>query len=392
MRTSADNLMDTYKRWPIEIESGRGAIVFDKAGRPYIDLVGGIAVSSVGHCHPAVVAGIAEQAARLIHVSNLYVTGPQVALARRLAELTGGKQAFFCNSGAEAIECALKLVRKWGSPKGRTRVIAAGGAFHGRTFGALAATGQPSKQEPFAPMLGGIEHVPFGDARALEETMGPDVAAVLLEPIQGEAGVVVPPPGYLTAARSLCDRWGSLLVLDEIQTGLGRTGHWFACEHERVTPDVLCLAKALAGGLPMGACLASPHVAAAFVPGDHATTFGGGPVQSAAALATLGVIEDEGLVARAAGLGDHVRTRLSAAFGEEHVRGRGLLIGIDLRAPVARSVAAAALDAGVLVNDCTPSVVRLAPPLVIGDGELDDALTALEKAWADIRPRSGTAS
>lgn len=377
-------LMDTYKRWPVEIERGRGAIVFDTRGRSYIDLVGGIAVTTVGHCHPAVVQAIAEQAGRLVHVSNLYATRPQIDLAARLAAVTGGKRAFFCNSGAEAIECALKLARKWGRARGRARIVAADGAFHGRTFGALAATGQPSKQEPFAPMLEGIDHIPFGDSAALDAAVGDDVAAVLLEPIQGEAGVIVPPAGYLAEARSICDRRGALLVLDEIQTGLGRTGYWLACEHEGVVPDVVCLAKALAGGLPMGACLASPDVAETFSPGDHATTFGGGPVQSAAALATLDVLEREGLLRRAGELGRRAGERLSAVFGEKNVRGRGLLIGVDLGRPLARAVAAAALDAGVLVNDCTPDVIRLAPPLVIADDELDDALTVLEKAWSDV--------
>jgi acetylornithine aminotransferase len=209
----------------------------------------------------------------------------------------------------------------------------------------------------------------------------------LLEPIQGEAGVVVPPPGYLAAARAICDERGALLVLDEIQTGLGRTGYWLACEHDGVAPDVVCLAKALAGGLPMGACLATPEVAATFVPGDHATTFGGGPVQSAAALATLDVLENEGLLDRSTSLGRHAASRLGRIFGEEYVRGRGLLIGVDLGEPLARAVAAAALDAGVLVNDCTPAVVRLAPPLVIEEAELDDALTVLEKVWADVSAR-----
>jgi acetylornithine aminotransferase len=269
-------------------------------------------------------------------------------------------------------------------------VVAAHGGFHGRTFGALAATGQPAKQEPFAPMLDGIDHVPFGDASALEAAVDDRVAAALLEPIQGEAGIVVPPPGYLAEARAICDRRGALLILDEIQTGLGRTGYWLAAEHDGVVADVVCLAKALAGGLPMGACLASPEVAGVFSPGDHATTFGGGPVQSAAALATIGVIENERLLARATSLGKRASDRLAGIFGAESVRGRGLLIGIDLRRPLACSVAAAALDAGVLVNDCTAEVVRLAPPLVIREAELDDALTVLEKVWADLSQTEGS--
>ena len=380
----ADFMMDTYKRWPVQIESGAGAIVYDDAGRHYVDLIGGIAVASVGHCHPTVVAAIAEQAALLIHVSNLYATAPQRALAARLADLTGGQLSFFCNSGAEAIECALKLARKWGGPRGKTRVIAADGGFHGRTFGALAATGQPAKQAPFAPMLEGFDHVPFGDVDALQAALDVDVAAVLLEPIQGEAGVIVPPEDYLPRVRALCDHWGALLIIDEIQTGLGRTGRWFGHEHYAVHADVVCLAKALAGGLPMGACLADPEVAASFSPGDHATTFGGGPVQSAAALATLNVIEEEGLVVRAHDLVALAREQLGETFGPAAVRGKGLLIGVDLGEPASRAVAAAALDEGVLVNDCTPNVLRIAPPLVIGEGELRDALSVLDKVWSAI--------
>jgi acetylornithine/N-succinyldiaminopimelate aminotransferase len=386
MTTAGGLMMETYRRWPIEISSGRGAIVLDSDGKPYIDLVGGIAVASVGHCHPKVVAAISEQAGRLVHVSNLYATEPQRVLAQRLAGLTDGNLSFFCNSGAEAIECALKLARKWGRARspGRTRVVAAAGGFHGRTFGALAATGQPAKQAPFAPMLDGFTHVPFGDAGALEEAVTDEVAAVLLEPIQGEAGVVVPPDDYLARARGLCDDAGALLVIDEIQTGLGRTGRWFGHQHFGILPDVICLAKALAGGLPMGACVARPEVAEAFSIGDHATTFGGGPVQSAAAIATLDVIVEEGLVERAATLGARAIARLVAVFGPGKVRGKGLLIGIDVGGEAARALAAACLDAGVLVNDCTPSVLRLAPPFVIGEGELDDALTVLEKAWIEI--------
>ena len=270
-------LMNTYARMPVRFVSGRGARLTDDAGRSYIDFLAGIAVASVGHAHPLVAAAIAEQAAALIHVSNFFSTIPQERFATELAELTGGMHSFFCNSGAESIEAALKLARKHGRARGRdaTRIVCADGGFHGRTFGALSATGQPSKQAPFEPLVGGFVHVPYGDAAALEEVMGDDVAAVLLEPIQGEAGVIIPPPGYLAAARKLCDETGALLILDEVQTGLGRTGAWFAWEHEGVSPDVMCLAKALAGGLPMGACLATPE-ASAFVPGDHATTFGGG--------------------------------------------------------------------------------------------------------------------
>lgn len=385
---STDCMMPTYKRWPIELTHGRGVRLFDRDGRSYIDMFAGIAVASVGHSHPAVVAAISSQAARLIHVSNLYRTGGQVELARRLSELTSGKLSFFTNSGAESIECALKLARKWASsshgPK-RTRVIAAEGGFHGRTFGALAATGQPAKQEPFAPMLPGFTHVPYGSIDALGEAIGDDVAAVLLEPIQGEAGVIVPPDGYLTAARSLCDEWGALLIVDEVQTGLGRTGTWFGYDHDGITPDIVCLAKALAAGLPMGACLASPDIAAAFSLGDHATTFGGGPVQSEAACAVLDVVTSEGLVEHAGKAGARLMDGLRGIFdGGSTVRGRGLLIGVELERPIARQTTERALQEGILINDPTPNVLRLAPPLVITHDEIDDALDILEEVWREV--------
>ena len=382
--SAPDALMDTYRRWPVSFVEGRGARLTDTNGKTYIDLLAGIAVASVGHCHPTVTAAIADQAARLVHVSNVYENPLSLALAVRLAELTGGMQAFFANSGAEAIECALKLARKYAGGE-RTRVVAAEGGFHGRTFGALSATGQPAKQAPFQPLLPGFVHVPYDDVDAIEkELLAGDVAAVVLEPVQGEAGVVVPAPGYLASVRELCDRHGALLILDEVQTGLGRTGAWFAFEHAGVTPDILCLAKALAGGLPMGACLARPDVAAAFLPGDHATTFGGGPVQSAAALAVLQVIEEEDLVARATELGDRLRNGLRPLFGEANVRGLGALLAIHLDAPVARELAAAALDKGVLVNDIGDDLIRLSPPLVISDPDIDRAVELLGEAWDEV--------
>lgn len=380
--------MDTYRRWAVELTSGSGATLVDAQGRSYLDLVAGIAVASVGHAHPKVSAAIAEQAGRLVHVSNLYRTRPQEELAQKLADLSGGMRAFFCNSGAEAIECALKLVRKWGSTsKGpdATRVIAAEGSFHGRTFGALAATGQPEKQMAFRPMLEGFTHVPFGDGAALAAAMEEDVAAVLLEPIQGEAGVLVPPEGYLQTARALCDEYHSLLVLDEIQTGLGRTGRWFAHEHYGVASDVLCVAKALAAGLPMGACLAVPEVAATFGQGDHASTFGGGPVQSAAALATLDVIETEELLSRAVEAGKRLTDGLGAIFGGRgEIRGLGLLLAVELDEPSARDFVGRALERGVLVNNATESVLRFTPPLVITDQEIDRALGIIAETWDEI--------
>ena len=382
--TQTDHIIPTYRRWPIEIASGSGCTVVDTTGRSYLDMTAGIAVAAIGHAHPVVAAAIGEQAARLVHVSNLYTTRPQSELSDRLASLTGGMLSFFSNSGAEAVECALKLARKRGGPS-RTRVVATEGGFHGRTFGALSATGQPKKKEAFEPLVPGFTHVAYADVDALEAAMGSDVAAVVLEPIQGEAGVVVPAPGYLAAARELCDRHGSLLVLDEIQTGLGRTGRWFAHQHTDVTPDVMCLAKALAGGLPMGACLATPDAASAFEIGDHATTFGGGPVQAAAALATLDVIENEGLVDNARVMGTALMDALDGVFGaRSQVRGKGLLIGIELDRPLAREIAARCLEHGLLVNDATPSVVRLTPPLVVTANEIDHAMTILEEVWDEV--------
>lgn len=375
-------IMNTYKRWPVEFVSGRGAALIDRDGRSYTDLVAGIAVASIGHAHPAIAAAVSDQMTRLVHVSNLYATSPQNELATRLADLTGGMHSFFCNSGAEAIECALKLARRWAGRNrgpGANTIVAAEGSFHGRTFGALSVTGQPAKRAAFEPVVGNIDHVAFGDTAALRAALGDHVAAVLLEPIQGEAGVVVPPEGYLKEVRAACDDAGVLLMFDEIQTGLGRTGSWFAHQHDDVRPDVMTLAKALGGGLPIGACLAQPEVAAAFEPGDHASTFGGGPVQCRAALATLDVIEAEDLVARSERLGARTMARLSDKLaGRAVVRGRGLMIGVEFPDAVARQIAADALAAGVLVNDATPHVVRLVPPLVISDDELDDALTRLE--------------
>jgi acetylornithine aminotransferase len=374
--------METYRRWPVRFVEGQGCTLTDADGRTYLDLVAGLAVTSVGHCHPHVTDAIARQAGRLVHVSNLYETEPAAALAERLADLSGGMQSSFCNSGAEAVECALKLARRHG---GRRRgIVAADDGFHGRTMGALAATGQPAKRAPFEPLIGAVGHVPYGDLDALAAALTPDVAAVILEPIQGEAGVVVPPDGYLAEVRAACDAAGALLVLDEVQTGVGRTGSWFAYEHDGVTPDVVCLAKGLAGGLPIGACLARPAVAAAFAPGDHGSTFGGGPVQAAAALAVIEVIEEEGLLRRAQVAGDRLRQGLRRIFPEAEVRGRGLLIGVALGGRVARPLAASALRRGLLVNDAAPGVLRLAPPLVVTDAEIDHALSIPEEAWDEI--------
>ncbi len=384
MTTTSAPMMDTYKRWPVEFVRGRGAVLFDAEEQPYLDLVAGIAVASVGHGHPRVASAIAEQAARLVHVSNLYETAPQRLLAQRLSELTGGMRSFFCNSGAEAIECALKLARKAAGP-GRSGIVAASGGFHGRTFGALSATGQPAKAEPFAPLVPGFAHVPFDDVAAMDAAVSRDTAAVVLEPVQGEAGVVVPHEGYLAAVRQICGRAGALLILDEVQTGIARTGGWFAYERLGVEPDILCLAKGLGGGLPIGACLAQPHVADAFAPGDHGSTFGGGPVQCAAALAVLDIVEEEGLLERASLVGEVLRTGLSAIFSSHDVRGAGALIGVSLAGPLARPIAQGCFERKVLVNDPAPDVLRLSPPLVVTEDEIERGLRTIEEVWHEVR-------
>jgi acetylornithine aminotransferase len=371
------SIMDTYRRWPVEFVSGSGTNLVAADGTEYLDLLAGIAVCSVGHAHPKVARAISDQAQKLIHVSNLYRTRPQEKLAERLFDLTGGMSSFFGNSGAEAVECALKLARRWGGPT-RSRIIAAHGSFHGRTFGALAATGQPSKRAAFEPMVPGFTHVTYGDIVELEAALNDDVAAVLLEPMQGEAGVVPPPSGYLRSVRSLCDAAGVLLILDEVQTGMGRTGTWFCYEHEAIAPDVVCLGKAIAGGLPMGVCLATADVAKAFVPGDHGSTFGGGPVQSAAALAVLDIIEEEGLLMRADRAGARFQHGLAQLDGAE-IRGRGLLLGIVLEQPIARAVAERSFERHVLVNDATEKVIRLAPPLNITDEEIERGIAILKE-------------
>ena len=378
-------VMGTYKRWPVEFVSGNGCVLTAADGREYLDLVAGLAVTSVGHAHPGVAAAIAAQAQSLVHVSNLYATGPQHELAARLGVLTGGMHSFFCNSGAEAVECALKLARKSAGPD-RHVIVAATGAFHGRTFGALSATGQPGKKEAFEPVVPGFVHVPYDDASALEKAIDESVAAVILEPIQGEAGVVVPEADYLQKVRRICDDNGVLLILDEVQTGIGRTGVMFAFERAGVSPDILCLAKGLGGGLPIGACLATPEVAAAFVPGDHATTFGGGPVQCAAALAVLDVIEQEGLVANAERVGKAITEELRGTSGVASVRGEGLLIGIVLEWDGARDVAAACLEKGFLVNDAAPNVVRLCPPLVITEDQAISGAVAVRTIIEEVGP------
>ncbi|TWJ22513.1 acetylornithine transaminase [Micromonospora endolithica] len=372
-------MMDNYGTPPLALVAGSGAVVVDDAGREYVDLVGGIAVNALGHAHPAVVAAVSKQVATLGHVSNLYVAEPPVALAELLLVLAGRPgRVFFANSGAEANETAFKLSRL----TGRSQVVAARGGFHGRTMGALALTGQPAKADPFRPLPGEVTHVGYGDVSALDAAVTDATAMVILEPIQGENGVVVPPPGYLAAARRITARHGALLVLDEVQTGVGRTGHWFAHQAEGVEPDVVTLAKGLGGGLPIGACLAFGRAADLLAPGSHGTTFGGNPVSCAAALAVVSTIASEGLLDHVKRVGERLRRGVEALGHPlvDEVRGAGLLLGVVLTAPVATLAAEALRDAGFLVNPVQPGVLRLAPPLVLTAAQADAFLAALPAA------------
>ncbi|OBH25384.1 acetylornithine aminotransferase [Mycobacterium sp. E342] len=371
-------MMNNYGTPPLALAAGDGALVTDVDGNTYLDLLGGIAVNVLGHRHPAVIEAVTHQMTTLGHTSNLYASEPGIALAEELVALLGADapaRVFFCNSGTEANEVAFKLSRL----TGRTKLVAAQGGFHGRTMGSLALTGQPSKQAPFEPLPGFVTHVPYGDADALAAAVDDATAAVFLEPIMGEGGVVVPPGGYLTAARDITARHGTLLVLDEVQTGMGRTGAFFAHQHDGVTPDVVTMAKGLGGGLPIGACLAVGPAAELMTPGLHGSTFGGNPICAAAARAVLRVIADEDLVRHAEVLGKSLRHGIESLNHPliDHVRGRGLLQGMVLAAPRAKDAENAARDAGFLVNAAVPDVVRLAPPLIVTEAQLETFVEAL---------------
>jgi len=371
-------LMNNYGTPPLALVRGAGAEVWDADGRRYLDLLAGIAVNALGHAHPAVVAAVSGQVATLGHTSNLYMSERPIELAERLLDLlgaTGAGRVLLCSSGTEAVEAAFKIARRTGRPK----MIAAAGAFHGRTMGALALTGQPAKRTPFEPMPPGVTHVPFGDVAALDAAVDSDIAAVFLEPILGEAGVIVPPEGYLQAAREITAARGALLVLDEVQTGIGRTGSWFAHQRVGITPDVVTLAKGLGGGMPIGACIGIGRAGELLEPGQHGTTFGGNPVCCAAALAVLATIEADGLLAHTEAVGKEIAAGIEAVGHPlvDHVSGAGLLIGVGLTAPASGAVASAARDAGFLVNNPGPDRLRLAPPLILGHDQAREFLTAL---------------
>jgi acetylornithine aminotransferase len=379
-RRWSDTMMGNYGTPPLTLVRGEGARVWDADGREYLDLLGGIAVNLLGHAHPAVVDAVSRQVATLGHTSNLVINPLTVELGERLLSLLGAGEGrvLMCNSGAEANETAFKIARRTGRPK----IVSTIGGFHGRTMGALALTGQPAKREPFEPMPPGVEFVPYGDAEALRADVDADTAAVVLEPIQGESGVIIPPEGYLQAAREITAEHGALLVVDEVQTGIGRTGVWFAHQRAGIVPDVVTLAKGLGGGLPLGACVGIGPAAELLGPGQHGTTFGGNPVCCAAALAVLDTIGSEGLLDRADTLGKDVAARIEGLDHPlvDHVDSAGLLIGIALTADASGPVTDAAREAGYLINGPVPGRVRLAPPAVVTDAQVDAFLTDLPHA------------
>ena len=383
----AENVMQTYGRLPVAFVRGAGTKLWDTEGAEYLDFLSGLAVTSLGHAHPDVAAAVADQAATLLHVSNLYYNDLQPHVAARLNGLLGGGgRTFFCNSGAEANECAIKLARRHGQRNGgpeRYHVVSAYGSFHGRTLTTLAATGQPQKQETFQPLPSGFRQVAFDDLDVLAAALDERVAAVMLEPVQGEGGVVPASVDYLRGVRELCDEREALLIMDEVQTGLGRTGAWFGFQHSGITPDIVTMAKALGNGVPIGACWAREAVAASFAPGDHATTFGGQPLAARAALAVLDVMERERVPERAARAGDRLTEALAKVNGVAGVRGAGLLIAVEL-APGrdAKQVADACLARGLVINAVTGSALRFAPPLLVADDEIDAAVEILAAVLA----------
>lgn len=387
MALTEEHVMKTYNRQPLALVRGAGCRVWDAEGKSYLDFVGGIAVAAVGHCHPRVVAAVQEQASQLIHTSNLFYTEPQARLAERLAALTGLDRVFFCNSGTEAVEAAIKLARRFASAvrgeEGRRTIISAMNSFHGRTLGALTATGQEKYHHGFEPLPAGFAYVPYNDSEALARAVDETVAAVILEPVQGEGGVIPATPEYLQAARQITRERGTLLIFDEVQTGLGRTGFWFACERAGIRPDILTLAKGLGGGVPIGVMVASAEAAQGFGPGNHASTFGGNPLACRAALAVLDVMEDEHLVEAAARHGDQFLGLLKGLVSKHHLkeaRGAGLMLGLDLGRPGAPDVVGLARERGLLINATGPQTLRLLPPLVATATEIAEGVRILDEA------------
>ena len=373
-------LQDNYGVPSISLVKGKGSEVYDVEGKKYLDLLGGIATNILGHAHPAIAKAVSKQVGTLGHVSNFYAHPNVVELAQKLASMTGDKSArvFFAQSGAEANEAAMKLSRR----TGKYRIVAAQGAFHGRTMGALSMTGQPSKREPFLPLIKGIKHVAYGDIKAMRRAISSKTAMVILEPIMGEAGVIVPPADYLAQVRELCTQKGALLVIDAVQTGMGRTGDWFGYEYSGITPDVITLAKGLGGGLPLGAMIALGDAAQLFVAGDHGSTFGGNPITTAAALAVIKVIEKDKIMIKVRKDQDFIMHKIALIEGVSEVRGAGLLIGIQLDKPIASKITLLMREQGVLVNAANDSTIRIAPALNISRIQLTKFCTIFEKVMA----------
>jgi predicted acetylornithine/succinylornithine family transaminase len=373
--------MNTYARYPDAIVEGHGCTLVDQKGKRYLDLLAGVAVVAVGHSNEKVAAAISKQARTVCHTSNYFWNLPAMQLADRLREISGGEyQSFFTNSGTEANECAIKLARKWGTQSGKFKIIAADRSFHGRTLAALSATGQPAKWEGFAPLMPGFTHCPLNDLAAWEAAIDRETAAILVEPIQGEGGIFPTSASFLTGLRTLCDKHDLLLIFDEIQTGCGRTGTWWAWQSYGVKPDIFTSAKGLGNGMPIGACLALPHVADAYKPGSHGSTFGGGALAASAALATLEVIETQDLLQNAERLGELVKTLLVGAPHVIEVRGRGLMLGVQLDGDLSDSVVRRLFSMGIIANAVTPSVIRLVPPLSITEEELTTGINMIRLA------------
>ena len=379
----SNSVQNNYGSPSIALVKGKGLVVTDADGKQYLDFLGGIATNILGHAHPAIVKAVSKQVSILSHVSNFYVHPNAVELAEKLASMTGDKSAkvFFCQSGAEANEAALKLSRR----TGKVRAVAAQGAFHGRTMGALSLTGQPSKREPFLPLVKGVKHVPYGDIEAMRKAVNKKTAMVIIEPIMGEAGVIVPPVDYLQELRALCDAKGALLVIDAVQTGMGRTGDWFGYEYSGITPDVITLAKGLGGGLPLGAMIALGKASDLFQPGDHGSTFGGNPVTTAAGLAAIKFIESQKLLKKVEKQGAYLMQELALIPGVSEVRGAGLLLGIELENLKSSDVAGALQKSGVLVNAANPTTIRLAPALIVTDVQIKKFISIFKKVMSDVK-------
>ena len=379
----SNSVQNNYGSPSIALVKGKGIVVTDADGKQYLDFLGGIATNILGHAHPAIVKAVTKQVSILSHVSNFYVHPNAVELAEKLASMTGDKDAkvFFCQSGAEANEAALKLSRR----TGKVRAVAAQGAFHGRTMGALSLTGQPSKREPFLPLVKGVKHVPYGDIEAMRKAVSKKTAMVIIEPIMGEAGVIVPPADYLQELRALCDAKGALLVIDAVQTGMGRTGDWFGYEYSGITPDVITLAKGLGGGLPLGAMIALGKASDLFQPGDHGSTFGGNPVTTAAGLAAIKFIESQKLLKKVEKQGAYLMQELALVSGVSEVRGAGLLLGIELENLKSSDVASALQKSGVLVNAANPTTIRLAPALIVTDVQIKKFISIFKKVMSDVK-------